>query len=62
LRALPTAPGWKRSRDEGRKEGREETARNRIQLGVLSVGQIAQATGLSIEQIEALRGAESERS
>ncbi|NEV65271.1 Rpn family recombination-promoting nuclease/putative transposase, partial [Thiorhodococcus minor] len=46
------------AREEGREEGeqiglqkgREDTARNLIALGVLTVGQIAQATGLSLAQ------------
>ena len=53
----------KEAREEGRKQGeqiglqkgRQESARNLIQLGVPTDRQIAQATGLSIEQIEALR-------
>ncbi len=51
------------AREEGREEGRQEatqdTARNLITLGVLSDGQIAQATGLSVAQVEALRAADS---
>ena len=45
--------------EEGRKAGREEatheTARNLIQLGALSDAQVAQATGLTLGQVEALR-------
>ena len=48
--------------EEGHKEGREqatrETARNLIQLGALSDAQIAQATGLTLAQVEALRAIE----
>jgi hypothetical protein len=42
----------------GRLEAARETARNLITLGVLSDGQIAQATGLTLEQVEALRSAD----
>ncbi|WP_295406112.1 Rpn family recombination-promoting nuclease/putative transposase [uncultured Thiocystis sp.] len=57
--------GMQKGRQEGRQEGerlglqkgRQETARNLIQLGVLSDGQIAQATGLSVAQVEVLRSA-----
>jgi len=45
----------KEAREEGFQAGRLETARNLIQLGVLSDGQIAQATGLTVDQVEALR-------
>jgi predicted transposase YdaD len=48
----------KREREEGRLEAAEETARNLLKLGVLSDGQIAQATGLTLAQIEALRAAD----
>ncbi len=40
---------------KGRLEAARETARNLIELGALSDGQIAQATGLSVEQVAALR-------
>ena len=54
------------AREEGREEGeqlglqkgREDTARNLIKMGVLTDGQIARATGLSLAQVEALRAAE----
>ncbi|MBK1719990.1 Rpn family recombination-promoting nuclease/putative transposase [Thiocystis violacea] len=53
--------GMRKGRQEGRQEGRLEaaldTARNLIMLGVLSDGQIAQATGLRVAQVEALRSA-----
>jgi predicted transposase/invertase (TIGR01784 family) len=46
------------AREEGREEGREEasrnTAQNLIGLGVLTDVQIAQATGLTVAQVEAL--------
>ncbi|MBK1618598.1 hypothetical protein CKO42_09130 [Lamprobacter modestohalophilus] len=52
-----------RERREGRLEGErigmkktaQDTARNLIALGMLNDGQIAQATGLSVAQVEALR-------
>ncbi|MBK5939821.1 Rpn family recombination-promoting nuclease/putative transposase [Halochromatium roseum] len=51
--------GILRGRQQGRQEGRLETAqataRNLIALGMLNDGQIAQATGLSVAQVEALR-------
>lgn len=51
--------GREEGRQEGRQEGRLESARNTalhlIQLGLLSDVQIAQATGLSVAQVEALR-------
>jgi predicted transposase/invertase (TIGR01784 family) len=40
---------------KGRLDAAQDTARNLIQLGVLSDGQIAQATGLTVDQVEALR-------
>ncbi|MBK5937713.1 Rpn family recombination-promoting nuclease/putative transposase [Halochromatium roseum] len=50
------------AREEGIEEGREEatrkTARNLIQLGALSDAQIAQATGLTLAQVDALRASE----
>jgi predicted transposase YdaD len=39
----------------GRLETAQATARNLIALGMLNDGQIAQATGLSVAQVEALR-------
>ncbi|MBK1718644.1 Rpn family recombination-promoting nuclease/putative transposase [Thiocystis violacea] len=45
-------------RQEGRREGRQETARNLLKLGLLSDAQIAQATGLTLDQIQALREAD----
>ena len=43
-------------RNEGRNEGRAEAARNLLRMG-LEVSKIAEATGLSFEEIKALRGA-----
>ncbi|MFP4245209.1 MAG: transposase, partial [Ectothiorhodospira sp.] len=43
-------------REEGRHEARQETARNLIRLGVLRDEQIAEATGLTESEIQALRG------
>jgi predicted transposase/invertase (TIGR01784 family) len=47
--------GFQAGEQIGMQQGRLETARNLIQLGVLSDGQIAQATGLTVDQVEALR-------
>ena len=41
---------------QGRAEGRAEAARNLLRMG-LELSQISEATGLSPEEIEALRGA-----
>ncbi|QVL50027.1 MAG: hypothetical protein KFB96_06025 [Thiocapsa sp.] len=41
--------------EKGRREAARQTARSLIQLGVLGDEQIAQVTGLSLEQVEALR-------
>ena len=41
---------------KGRAEGRAEAARNLLRMG-LELSQISEATGLSPEEIEALRGA-----
>ncbi len=41
--------------EKGRREAATETARGLIQLGVLGDEQIAQVTGLGLEQVEALR-------
>jgi hypothetical protein len=46
--------GRKKGEKEGRKEGRKEVALNLKNLGI-SVEQIAQATGLSVEDIAKLR-------
>ncbi len=39
----------------GRKEGIEDTARNFLKLGVNTVEQIAEATGLSLEEVNQLK-------
>ena len=44
-------------RREGSEENRQETARNLLDMGLLSNEQIAQATGLSLEDVARL-GAE----
>jgi len=41
--------------EKGRLDAAQDTARNLIQLGVLSEGQTAQVTGLTVDQVEALR-------
>ncbi|MTW23284.1 hypothetical protein GJ668_19900 [Allochromatium palmeri] len=43
------------AREEGRQEAAREMARNLIKLGLLNDVQIAQITGLSVAQIEAMR-------
>ncbi len=50
--------GREQGHEQGRLEATRETARNLIALGVLSDAQIAQATGLPLAQVEALRAAE----
>ncbi len=50
--------GREQGLEQGRLEATRETARNLIALGVLSDAQIAQATGLPLAQVEALRAAE----
>lgn len=42
--------------EQGRLENQRETARNLIKLGVLSDTQIAEATGLSVDDVKALHG------
>ena len=49
------ADGLEQGRAEGRAEGKAETARNLLQMG-LEVSQISEATGLSPDEIEVLRG------
>lgn len=44
--------------EQGREQAARETACNLIQLGALSDAQIAQATGLTLAQVEALRASE----
>jgi len=43
------------ARREGEKLGIEKTARNLLKLGVLSNEQIAEATGLAVDEIAKLR-------
>lgn len=43
----------------GKKENQEETARNLISMGKLSVKEIAQATGLTVKQMQTLRNSRS---
>jgi predicted transposase/invertase (TIGR01784 family) len=50
--------GLQKGEQQGRQAAARETARNLIALGVLSDAQIAQATCLTIEQVEALRSAD----
>ncbi len=46
--------GHEEGREEGRKETAKETAQNLLSMGVLTIEQITQATGLSIEEIKEL--------
>ena len=48
--------GIAEGRAEGEAKGRAEAARNLLRMG-LEVSKIAEATGLSFEELEALRGA-----
>ncbi|MCF7996990.1 MAG: hypothetical protein K9L88_19485 [Chromatiaceae bacterium] len=48
--------GMQKGERIGMQKTAQATARNLIALGMLNDGQIAQATGLSIAQVEALRG------
>ena len=50
------AKGRAEGRAEGEAKGRAEAARNLLRMG-LELSQISEATGLSPEEIEALRGA-----
>lgn len=47
--------GRQEGRQEGEKQGIEKTARNLLKLGVLSDEQIAEATGLAVDEIARLR-------
>lgn len=47
----------KKERLEGRQEANRETARNLIKLAVLSDQQIAEATGLTVVDVQRLRAA-----
>ena len=57
--ACMRAKGREEGREEGRKEGREEkaveNARNFLAMNVLTPEQIAQGTGLPLEQVLALQ-------
>lgn len=46
------AEGWEDGRAEGWKDGKAEVVRNLLHLG-LPIAQIAEATGLSLAEIEA---------
>ncbi len=48
--------GREEGREEGRLEAKQATARNLIKLGVLTDEQIAEATGLTTAEVQALRG------
>ena len=50
------ADGLEQGRAEGEARGRADTARNLLRMG-LAPSQIAEATGLSLDEIEALGGA-----
>ena len=49
------AKGEARGEARGRLEGIVSTARKLLSMGVLSLKQIAQATGLSVSELEAMR-------
>ncbi len=46
--------GMAKGMAKGRKEEKMDMARKLKSMGILSVGQIAEATGLSVEEIEKL--------
>ena len=48
--------GMEKGMEKGRKEEKIDMARKLKSMGVLSVGQIAETTGLSVEEIEKLWG------
>ena len=50
------AEGEAKGRAEGEAKGRADTARNLLQMG-FDAAQIAQATGLSLEEVQSLSGA-----
>ena len=56
IRRAALAEGRAEGEAKGRAEGRAEAARNLLRMG-LELSQISEATGLSPEEIEALRGA-----
>ena len=45
----------KKERQTGEQQGIEKTARNLLRLGVLSDEQIAEATGMAVDEIAQLR-------
>ncbi|MFP4154223.1 MAG: hypothetical protein ACLFSG_00855, partial [Halothiobacillaceae bacterium] len=47
--------GEQRGREEGRKEANRVTARNLLKMVMLTDEQVAEATGLSLSEIKALR-------
>jgi predicted transposase/invertase (TIGR01784 family) len=49
------AEGKAEGRTEGRKEANQDSARNLLLLGILTDEQIAQATGLKLEEILSLK-------
>jgi hypothetical protein len=51
---IDKAEAWMEGKEEGKEEGKFEVARNFLKMG-LSPDQIAQGTGLSVEEISALR-------
>ena len=57
-----TAEGWRDGREEGweagKQDAREESARNLLSLGVLTEEQIAQVTGLTLENVALLKESE----
>lgn len=52
------AKGEAKGRAEGEAKGRADTARNLLRMG-LAPSQISEATGLSLDDINALRGGQS---
>ena len=53
-RAEGLAEGEQKGRAEGRAEANVETARNLKSMGLLSAEQIAEVTGIAVEEIEKL--------
>ena len=53
IRRAAMAEGEARGEARGRAEGRADTARNLLRMGI-APSQISEATGLSLEEIEAL--------
>jgi len=50
----------KKGLEKGLEKGRKETARNLLSMGVLTPKQIAQATGLSMKEIQKLQNKKTE--